>query len=188
MIHNSSDGYIEIIIGPMFSGKSEELIRRTKLLSFAKIKLQVFKPRVDNRWSDSEIVSRAGSTLEATTVKDSQEIISLLDDDTKAVIIDEAQFFDNGIIDLVQNLANKGIRVIVGGLDTDYKDEPFGPIPQLLSKAEQVIKLTGICMKCGNWGTKTQRISKSKDIILVGDTDSYEVRCRKCHDYEGKIK
>ena len=188
MQHISSDGFIEVIVGPMFSGKSEELIRRTKLLTYAKIKYQAFKPEIDNRWSRKEISSRSGSKIGVTPVKSSFDIINLLDKNTLSIIIDEAQFFDDGLIEVVSKLANAGKRVIIAGLDTDFKDEPFGPLPEILAKAEFVTKLPGICMKCGNWGTKTQRIIASEDQILVGDDDSYEVRCRKCHEYPSKIK
>ncbi|HEY8803647.1 MAG TPA: thymidine kinase [Clostridium sp.] len=180
-------GWVEVIIGPMYSGKSEELIRRIRRIKIAKQKVQVFKPQIDNRYSKGDVVSHCGAKVEAVPVKDSSQILKFLDTDTQVVAIDEVQFFDKGIIDVITILADDNKRVICAGLDMDFKGEPFGPIPALLAVAEFVDKIQAICVVCGNPATRTQRLINGKPakyedpIVLIGATESYEARCRKCH-------
>jgi len=180
-------GWVEVIIGPMYSGKSEELIRRIRRTKIAKQKLQVFKPEIDNRYSKGDVVSHCGEKEEAVPVRDSMELLRLLDEDTQVVAIDEVQFFDSGIIDVITILADNNKRVICAGLDMDFKGEPFGPIPALLAIAEFVDKIQAICVVCGNPATRTQRLINGKParyedpIVLIGALESYEARCRKCH-------
>ena len=180
-------GQIEIICGPMFAGKTEELIRRANRLEYAKKKYLVFKPTIDDRYSTTEIVSHSNYRKNSICVKSSEEIFAHLNDDVKAVIIDEVQFFDDNIINVAEYLADKGLRVICGGLDCDFRGVPFSNVATLLAMAEKVTKLTAICVCCGEEATKTQRIingmpAKYDDpIILVGEKDSYESRCRRCH-------
>ena len=180
-------GWIEVVIGPMYSGKSEELIRRVRRAKIAKMKVQVFKPSVDDRYSKEDVVSHCGEKIEAIPVKDSSVIIGKVDADTKVVAIDEVQFFDINILDVIEELAEKGLRVICAGLDMDFKGEPFGPIPRLLAIAEKVDKISAICVVCGNPATRTQRLINgrparySDPVVLVGAEESYEARCRNCH-------
>ncbi len=194
MYQRYADGWLETISGCMFAGKTEELIRRVKVLEFAHKKIQVFKPIIDNRYSNTKVVSHAGSNVESVVVTKAVEILELVNDDTEVVAIDEVQFFDDCISDVCNVLADKGIRVMVAGLDTDFRGEPFGPMPKLMAEAEFVTKLTAVCNKCGAPATRTQRIingkpAKYKDpIVLVGAAESYEARCRKCHEVIGKPK
>lgn len=180
-------GWVEVIIGPMYSGKSEELIRRIRRIKIAKQKAQVFKPEIDNRYSKGDVVSHCGTKVDAVPVKNSAQILELLDADTKVIAIDEVQFFDEGIIDVITTLADSNKRVICAGLDMDFRGIPFGPIPTLLAIAEFVDKIQAICMVCGNPATRTQRLINGKParyedpIVLIGATESYEARCRKCH-------
>ena len=180
-------GWIEVICGPMFAGKTEELIRRVIRMDYAKKKYIIFKPTIDNRYSESEVVSHNKRKVNAICVTSSNEIDKYLTEDYEAVIIDEVQFFDDNVVDKAHELAEKGLRVIVGGLDTDFRGVPFDNVAQLLARAEKVTKLTAICVCCGDEATKTQRIingmpAKFDDpIILVGEKESYESRCRKCH-------
>lgn len=182
---------IEVICGSMFSGKTEELVRRLKRARFAKQKVQVFKPVIDQRYSVDHVQSHDASRVPSIPVHHSDEILNRVDLNTRVVGIDEAQFFDAGIIDVVQNLAYRGIRVICAGLDLDFKAQPFGPMPALLALAEQVTKLSAICVICGQPATRTQRLVQSevadqtdaKEVqVLVGATDFYEARCRMCHE------
>lgn len=183
-----SGGHIEVITGPMFAGKSEELIRRINRLKYAKKKFMVFKPTIDDRYSASEVVSHKNSRANSYAVKNSDEIRKLLKDDLEVVCIDEVQFFDEGIIDLIDELANRGLRIIVAGLDTDFRGDPFMITAKLLAKAEFVTKLTAICARCGKEATMTQRLVNGKipsindPVILVGASESYEPRCRHCHE------
>ena len=192
MFYYKREGWIEFICGSMFSGKSEELIRRIKRSRYAKQKVQVFKPVIDNRYSDLAVVSHNGNQTEAEPVHNSSEILLKLDEDTNVVAIDEIQFFDNGIVDVCEQIADSGIRVICAGLDLDFRGQPFGPSPILLSKAEFITKLQAICIKCGNPATRTQRLINGKPahyldpIIMVGAEESYEARCRHCHEIPGK--
>jgi len=180
-------GWVEVIIGPMYSGKSEELIRRIRRTKIAKQKVQVFKPEIDNRYSKEDVVSHCGATEEAVQVNNSSQILELLESDTQVVAIDEVQFFDQGIIDVITSLADDNKRVICAGLDMDFRGEPFGPIPALLAIAEFVDKIQAICVVCGNPATRTQRLINGKparyedQIVLIGALESYEARCRKCH-------
>ncbi len=180
-------GWIEVICGPMFAGKTEELIRRVIRMDYAKKKYIIFKPTIDNRYSESEVVSHNKRKVNAICVTSSKEIDKYLTDDYEAVIIDEVQFFDDEVVNKAHELAERGLRVIVGGLDTDFRGVPFDNVAQLLARAEKVTKLTAICVCCGDEATKTQRIingmpAKFDDpIILVGEKESYESRCRKCH-------
>lgn len=181
-------GYIEAAIGPMYSGKSEELIRRLRRAKIAKQKVQVFKPAIDNRYSKVDVVSHNGDKIEGICISNSEEILELLDDDTEVVGIDEIQFLDRGIIHICRTLANRGLRVIVAGLDMDFRGEPFGPTPEILAISEFVDKLTAVCMVCGNPATRTQRLIDGKPAmydeptILVGAKESYEARCRLHHE------
>jgi len=180
-------GWIEVVVGPMYSGKSEELIRRLRRAQIARQKIQVFKPAIDNRYSIDEVVSHNGEKIQGQVIRDSEEIYKLLNDETEVVGIDEVQFMDEGIIDICRTLADKGLRVIVAGLDMDFKGEPFGVAPSIMAIAEFVDKLTAVCMVCGNPANRTQRLingkpaSYSEPTILVGATESYEARCRKHH-------
>ena len=183
-------GYIEVVIGPMYSGKSEELIRRLKRAKIAKQNVVVFKPVIDDRYSKEDVVSHSGYTINAIPIKDSSEINKYINEDTQVVGIDEVQFFDDEIVDMAIELADKGIRVIAAGLDMDFKGEPFGPTPRLLAVAEFVDKIQAICSVCGQPATRSQRLINGKPakydepIIQVGAVESYEARCRKCHIVE----
>lgn len=187
MYQRYKDGWLETISGCMFAGKTEELIRRIKVLEYAKKRIMVFKPAIDNRYSDTKVVSHCGSYVDSYVVTSPREILEMVKEDTDVVAIDEVQFFDNTICEVCNILANKGKRVMVAGLDTDFRGEPFGPMPTLMTQAEFVTKLTAICNSCGAPATRTQRIingepAKYDDpIILVGASESYEARCRHCH-------
>lgn len=184
----TNSGWIEVIAGSMFSGKTEELIRRLKRAHYAKQKVQVFKPVVDKRYDDNAVISHEGFRIEGIAVDRPLHIMYLLDDDTKIVGIDEVQFFSDEIVVVANYLADKGIRVVIAGLDQDYLGQPFGPMPQLLAVAEYVTKSHAICMVCGNPGTRTYRASGGEDLVELGSADKYEARCRKCHiDDPGKL-
>lgn len=177
-------GWIEVVCGPMFSGKTEELIRRVKLSLIAKQRVQVFKPQIDDRYANEYIISHSEQKVVCTPVKNSREILDLVRDNTRIVGVDEAQFFDENIIDVCEKLANRGMRVIVAGLDQDFMGKPFGKIPELLAIAESVLKLKAVCMTCGGAATKTQRLVRLTEQIVVGSGEAYEARCRVCHDPE----
>jgi thymidine kinase len=189
-IHN--DGSIEVVCGCMFSGKTEELIRRVRRATIARQKVQVFKPQIDNRYSTDQVKSHNGLGFEAVPVTCSEAILDLVEPDTNVVAIDEAQFFDHDLPKVAGALADRGKRVICAGLDLDFRGEPFGPMPMLLCIAERVDKLTAICMVSGEPATRTQRIingqpaSYNDPIILVGATESYEARSRKHHEVPDK--
>ena len=180
-------GYIEVVVGPMYSGKSEELIRRLKRAKIAKQNIIVFKPHIDDRYSKKDVVSHSGNSIEAIPIEKSSDIYDLIDEDVQVVGIDEVQFFDENIVNIAVDLANKGVRVIAAGLDMDFKGEPFGPTPRLLAVAEFVDKIQAICSVCGQPATRSQRLINGepakydKPIIQVGAVESYEARCRKCH-------
>jgi len=184
---DSKGGWIEVICGSMFSGKSEELIRRVRRAQIAKQRVQVFKPSLDDRYSPSHVASHNGLSWIAIPVREASEISSHLDPDVDVVAIDEAQFFDWTIADICNELADRGVRVIVAGLDLDFRGEPFGPMPLLMAQAEYVDKLQAICVVCGAPATRTQRLingrpaSYSDPVILVGASEVYEARCRACH-------
>lgn len=194
MYYTGKDGWVEVISGSMFAGKTEELIRRIKRLQYAKKNIIVFKPSIDNRYSLDEIVSHSGMSIKSETIEDSMDILKYIDGRIDAVAIDEVQFFDEKIVDVIDYLADKGIRVIVTGLDQDFRGEPFGCMPQLLTKAEFVSKLTAICSVCGAQATRTQRLVNNKPasyndpIVMVGASESYEPRCRHCHQVPNKPK
>lgn len=173
-------GWIEVIAGCMFSGKTEELIRRLRRAKIAKQNVKIFKPHIDVRYSNEEIVSHSSQSLPSIMVKSATDILDLVED-AHVIGIDEAQFFSNDLIEVCEKLANNGKRVIVAGLDQDYKGVPFEPIPQLLAVAEYITKTLAICVECGNPADRTQRIVASNERVLVGASDQYEARCRKCH-------
>ena len=173
-------GWIEVVAGCMFSGKTEELIRRLRRAQIARLNVKIFKPKIDIRYSESEIVSHSEQSLPSILVDTPNEILAL-SEDAHVVGIDEAQFFGNDLIDVCNKLANQGKRVIVAGLDQDYRGIPFEPMPQLLAIAEYITKTLAICVVCGNPADKTQRKVVSTERVLVGASDSYEARCRKCH-------
>lgn len=180
-------GYIEVVIGPMYSGKSEELIRRLRRAKIAKQNVVVFKPQIDNRYSKEDVVSHNGDSINAIPISNAREIYNNIDNKTQVVGIDEVQFFDEEIVEIAMNLADKGIRVIAAGLDMDFKGEPFGPTPKLLAVAEFVDKIQAICSVCGQPANRSQRLINGEParyddpIIKVGAVESYEARCRKCH-------
>ncbi|MDP4798096.1 MAG: thymidine kinase [Crocinitomicaceae bacterium] len=175
------NGWIEVICGSMFSGKTEELIRRMKRAQFANQKLVLFKPIIDDRYHTENVVSHQGSSLKAIPVNDSKEILDLWKNE-KVVAIDEAQFFDAGIIDVCNELAKKGTRVILAGLDMDYKGVPFGPMPNLLSIAEYVTKVHAICVTCGNLAQYSHRTANETGQVLVGAVEKYQPLCRACYN------
>jgi len=180
-------GSVEVITGSMFSGKTDELIRRLRRATIARQKVQVFKPAIDNRYNNEKVTSHAGSDFEAMPIKSSADIKQKLEKETTVVAVDEAQFFDDGIIEVVQELAKNGLRVIVAGLDTDFRGEPFGPMPIIIAQAEDVDKLHAICMECGEPATRTQRLVNGRPahyndpVVIVGAAEMYEARCRKHH-------
>ena len=192
MYHQYREGWIEVISGCMFAGKTEELIRRINVLSYAKKNIIVFKPKIDNRYSDSEIVSHSGAKVPCLVVEKAQDILKKIEADTEVVAIDEVQFFDKDIVEDCEYLADKGIRVMVAGLDKDFRGESFGVMPELLTRAEFVTKLTAVCAKCGAPATRTQRLVNGKPagfedpIVMVGADESYEPRCRHCHQVPNK--
>ncbi len=180
-------GSLEVITGSMFCGKTEELIRRLRRATIARQKVQVFKPVIDDRYAMGKVTSHSGTDYDALPVNSSDQIKAKLDEGVTVVGIDEAQFFDYGIIDVVDELANEGLRVIVTGLDMDFRGEPFGCMPTLIAKAERVDKLRAICMICGELACRTQRLVDGKPahynepIVIVGASEMYEARCRSCH-------
>jgi thymidine kinase len=173
-------GWIEVITGCMFSGKTEELIRRLRRAQIAKQKVKIFKPRIDARYSENSIVSHNEQSLPSILIDDIIEVLNH-SDDAQVIGIDEAQFFNEGIIHICNSLASKGKRIIVAGLDQDYTGKPFEPIPQLLAIAEYITKQHAICVVCGNPADKTQRKTSESERVIVGAADIYEARCRKCH-------
>jgi len=197
MFEKMQHGWVEVICGSMFSGKSEELIRRVRRATYANLNIKVFKPAIDDRYAKESVVSHNGSEAEAIPVLGARGIL----DQTAAelsqldlVAVDEAQFFDDDLIETVNHLADNGIRVILAGLDTDFRGEPFGPMPKLMTIAESVTKLTAICPKCGSPASRTQRLIDGKPasyhepVILVGASESYEPRCRHHHEVPDKPK
>ena len=186
MIHHA--GSIEVVTGSMFSGKTDEMIRRLRRATIARQKVQVFKPIIDNRYQVEKVTSHAGSAFDAIPIEKSGDLIKLLNADTTVVAIDEAQFFDDNIVSIAQDLAHRGIRVIVAGLDTDFRGEPFGCMPVMMAIAERVDKLQAICMVCGEPASRTQRIVNGSParyddpVIIVGASEMYEARCRYHHE------
>jgi len=192
MYRSYGKGTLEVISGCMFAGKTEELIRRIKVLEIAKQKVLVFKPRIDNRYSDTKVASHAGSMVDSIIIDRAAEILDHVTDDTDVVAIDEVQFLDKDIVEVCDILADRGIRVMAAGLDMDFRGEPFGVMPTLLTKAEFVTKLTAVCVKCGAPATRTQRIVNGRPAawddpqIVVGAQETYEARCRHCHEVTGR--
>ena len=175
-------GWIEVICGSMFSGKSEELIRRLRRAIIAKQRVQIFKPRIDSRYADAEIVSHSEMRLPSLSVESSDELLEKLDHRTEVVGVDEAQFFDAGLIAAAGRMADQGKRVIVAGLDKDYRGMPFEPIPSLMAVAEDVTKTLAICVRCGSPANNTQRLVESDELVVVGAQGLYEARCRRCYE------
>lgn len=175
-------GWIEVIVGPMFSGKSEELIRRLRRAEIARQRVQIFKPVIDQRYSNSDIVSHSGLEIRSDNVKTAAEVMERVAPRTEVVGVDEAQFLGEGIVEVCVKLADMGKRVIVAGLDTDYLGRPFEPMPRLLAVAEEITKLLAICVRCGNPAVHTQRLFASEELIVVGATGMYEARCRRCFE------
>lgn len=174
-------GWIEVICGSMFSGKTEELIRRLRRAEFARQKVEIFKPGLDTRYDEVNVVSHEGTTIRSTPVPNSSNLL-LLAGDIQVVGIDEAQFFDEGLPMVCEQLANQGVRVIVAGLDMDFQGRPFGPMPHLMAMAEFVTKVHAICMHCGELATFSHRTHVSQELVLLGETDSYEPLCRNCFE------
>jgi thymidine kinase len=177
--HNKKAGSIEVVVGSMFSGKTEELIRRLKRAKIARQKVEIFKPAVDVRYSESEVVSHDENSTRSTPVENSANILLLLGD-ADVIGIDEAQFFDMGLIEVATKLANMGVRVIVAGLDMDFKGAPFGPIPGLMAVADYITKVHAICARCGNIAQFSHRLSEKEQVVLLGEKDIYEPLCRSC--------
>ncbi|MBU4484679.1 thymidine kinase [bacterium] len=175
-------GAIEVVCGPMFSGKTEETIRRIRLALIAKQKIQIFKHSIDDRYDNCCLMSHTSVRLDAIPVKTSDEIMKKIKDSTRVVGIDEAQFFDEDISKVCEKLANRGLRVIVAGLDQDSKGNPFGFMPQLMAIADSVLKLKSVCMVCGGWASKSQRLTDDDQQVVVGSGEIYEARCRACFD------
>jgi thymidine kinase len=175
-------GWIEVICGPMFSGKSEELIRRLRRAMIARKRVEVFKPAIDNRYSDDEIVSHGDLRMKSVVVGSAREIDDVIDWRAEVVGIDEANFMGPELVEVAQRLADSGKQVIVSGLDTDYLGRPFPPIPDLLAHAESITKTLAICVRCGNPAKHTQRLRGSEELIVVGASDMYEARCRRCFE------
>jgi thymidine kinase len=192
MYRKYDEGFVEVITGCMFAGKTEELIRRIKIFEFAKKDVMVFKPRIDNRYSEDKVVSHAGSSVSSYVVDKASEILDIVKDHQAVIAVDEVQFFDDEICEVANDLADRGYRVILAGLDTDFRGEPFGPMPKLITQAEFVTKLTAVCNVCGAPATRTQRIINGKPasyndpVVLVGASESYEARCRHHHEVPDK--
>jgi len=192
MYSKPTGGWIEVICGSMFSGKTEELIRRVRRAQFARQKIQVFKPAIDTRYADREVASHNGMQAEALPVENAAQIRELIEPDTTMVALDEVQFFDDEVVALCEDMAANGVRVVVAGLDMDFRGEPFGPVPALMARAELVDKLQAICVVCGGPASRTQRIVNGEPaayddpVILVGAEEAYEARCRGCHEVRGK--
>jgi thymidine kinase len=181
-------GSIEVITGSMFSGKTDELIRRLRRATIARQQVQVFKPAIDIRYAEQKVTSHAGSDYDAIPIEKAVDLLDCLEASTTVVAIDEAQFFDAGVITIAQSLADRGLRVIVAGLDTDFRGEPFGPMPAIMAHAERVDKLHAICMVCGEEASRTQRLVNGQPanyddpVVVVGAAEMYEARCRKHHE------
>lgn len=176
---NRKKGWIEVICGSMFSGKTEELIRRMKRAKFAKQNVEIFKPEIDTRYDEEKVVSHDANEIHSTPVPSSSNII-ILANNVDVVGIDEAQFFDDGLVAVCNQLANSGVRVIVAGLDMDFKGKPFGPMPQIMACAEYITKVHAICMRCGELANHSHRINANDKLVQLGETDTYEPLCRNC--------
>lgn len=178
-------GCIEVVCGSMFSGKTEELIRRLRRAQFANQKIAIFKPALDTRYSEEEVVSHDFHKISSKPISDPKDMLNIAPD-IQVVGVDEAQFFDNSLIEVCTELANRGVRVIVAGLDTDFKGVPFGPMPGLMAIAEDVQKVHAICVRCGQLANHSHRLSKNKDLVVLGEKDVYEPLCRECYNKENK--
>ncbi|MFT6630263.1 MAG: thymidine kinase [Bacteriovoracaceae bacterium] len=183
-LHGFGHGGIEVVCGPMFSGKTEELIRRVKRAQIAKQRVQIFKPSIDDRYDETKVVSHSSQAIQSEPVSKSTDILIRLKDTTRIVAIDEIQFFDEDIVKVVKKLADRGYRVICAGLDLDFRGVPFGPMPMLLALADNVQKIQAICTVCGAPATRSQRLSDCTDKVLIGETDAYDARCRGHYFYE----
>lgn len=194
MVLNHRNGFIEVIVGPMFAGKTEELIRRVKRMQYAKKNIVVFKPSIDNRYGDDDVVSHDDNRTKSINIQSAQAIIDHVLHDTDVIAVDEVQFLGVETIKILNAYADKGKRVIVSGLDLDFRGEPFGIVPVLAATAEYVTKLSAVCVKCGAPATRTQRMVNGKPakyhdpVILIGAKESYEARCRHCHKVYRKPK
>jgi thymidine kinase len=175
-------GWIEVVVGPMFSGKSEELIRRLRRAEIARQRVQIFKPSIDERYAANEIISHSGLGIPSDSVTRAAEIMEKVQARTEVIGIDEAQFLGDEVVDVCTKLANLGKRVIVTGLDTDFRGRPFEPMPRLLAIAEEITKLLAICVRCGNPAVHTQRLVESEELVVVGASGMYEARCRRCFE------
>ncbi|MBI2345481.1 MAG: thymidine kinase [Deltaproteobacteria bacterium] len=180
--HGRVSGWIEVICGPMFSGKTEELIRRVRLAQIAKQRVQIFKPAIDNRYVEEFIISHSDQKFVCQPVPGAAAILTHLRDATRVIGVDEAQFFDAELVAVCEKLADRGIRVTIAGLDQDYLGRPFGPMPQLLAVADVVLKSQAVCMVCGGVATKSQRLTPEAGQVIVGSGECYEARCRACFD------
>jgi thymidine kinase len=183
--HEKKRGWVEVVCGSMFSGKTEELIRRMKRAQYAKQKFEIFKPSIDKRYHDEEVVSHNANSILSTPVEHSSNIL-LYASDVDVVGIDEAQFFDSEIVTVCNTLASRGVRVIVAGLDTDFLGKPFGPMPALMAIAEYVTKVHAICVHCGHLANFSHRTTQQKDLVVLGETDSYQPLCRECYNLKTK--
>ena len=192
MERREAGGWIELICGSMFSGKTEELLRRLRRAEIARQKVQVFKPSIDDRYGLARVAAHSGAGREGTSVQSARGILELVLQETEVVAIDEAQFFDSAIVEVCTTLADMGKRVIVAGLELDFRGEPFGPMPLLMAQAEHLDKLHAICVVCGSEANRTQRLVNGKPanyhdpIIVVGAQELYEARCRRCHEIPGR--
>jgi thymidine kinase len=175
-------GSIEVIVGSMFSGKTEELIRLLRRAQYAKLPLQVFKPRIDDRYSKDHVASHNRSLLPSTVIEHARDIYTHLHPETRVIGIDEGQFFDDTLVEVASDLADRGLRVLIAGLDMDWRGVPFAPMPQLMAIAESVKKLQAVCVVCGGTASRTQRLVRDDSSVLVGDATMYESRCRQCFD------
>lgn len=191
MIGEPGGGWIEVVCGSMFSGKTEELIRRVRRAKIARQKVQVFKPEIDTRYSFQEVTSHNGVQIDAIPVRDAEALSDRIDPKATVIAIDEVQFYSGDVVGLCELLADRGVRVIVSGLDTDFRGEPFGPMPELMARAERVDKLQAICVVCGQPASRTQRLiggqpaAYDDPIVLVGASEVYQARCRACHSVRG---
>lgn len=182
MITGSNMGRIEVICGSMFSGKTEELIRRLRRAKIARQRIQVFKPETDDRFEKEAVVSHAKDRFHAVPVKTAEDLLKMVDDRTDVVGVDEVQFFDSAIVDILDKLANRGVRVLAAGLDQDYLGRPFEPMPQLMAIAEYVTKTLAVCVRCGEPANRSQRMVSTEERVLVGAAEAYEPRCRRCFE------
>lgn len=185
--HRQRSGWIEVVCGSMFSGKTEELLRRLRRAKIAEQKVEVFKPRIDTRYDETSVVSHDANSLLATPIENSARMLKI-SDDTTVVGIDEAQFFDAELPEICVQLAQRGVRVIVAGLDMDFRGQPFGPMPNLLAMAEYVTKVHAICVHCGNLATHSYRHAEGDEVILLGEMERYEARCRTCYSMGNILK